>query len=280
MDAARPHQDLTQWFCAILSAEPDPPPERVNSFMNLIYTHSPQNIVPFNLTYRTPMERWNVKGLRIGIDEKDKKAAKRVTERSKNVVLVSGTKAQERATVGVSLYVAAVLSRRPLSSVDVSVIPLLYPKEYETYWRAEQVQAPPQYPALAQGSLTYQNNNNMIPPDRDFFIGPIRNYVLRQGKNFFNITMELGPSGSVLHTKPDPFSALFKRAGQLLPNLPPSGLSMYGGSLPLLDPFLNTPTYVIELRDKNQALDEEQIAVKGEEVLAAIKHLTEEDGCV
>lgn len=304
---ARPHhnQDITQWFCEILSAEPHPPADRVNTYMNLISSHSPQSTAAFNLPFRTTSDRWSIKGLRITADKerdiKDSKGVgsappgKSVSDRNKHVVLVSGTNARERATVRVGLYVAAVLSRRPVPGVDVSVIPLAYPKEYELYWRAEQ--------ALSSASPLHSHSlmpsgmripSPSVTPERDFCsAGPIRNYVMRSGRYHINYTMDLGQSASLLKHRNETLSPSYRRAEYLLSNYRdemgtamgsseggigscgyPSGFAIPGGDTPLMSPFLSTPTYVIEVRDRNLSVDEDHISAKGDEVLSAIQMLT------
>jgi len=255
--------------------------------MNAVYLHKPRHVALFNINYRTQTERSTIKGLRIG-------AASR-RPHGKNIVLVSGLPMQDPSTIGVNLYVAAMLSRmQPMFPYDISMIPLAHPREYEKQWRKMEPMTPQLYPSMPIP----------VAPKEEAFPGaiveetmslelkdsckPIEAYVTRRNKYYVNVQVDMSAHGSAMQYKSNSLSALaskgkhydfFRPSPTPTPTHPHLGLipdalagpRIYGGDS-LLSPMLQTPTFVLELRS-TQALDDAQVAARGEEVIAMMQEL-------
>jgi len=261
----RQSQDLAGWFSEIFTADPYPPPASINNLMADIYAHAPPNNVKgINLICRKFMEGWNINGLRIGTKE--------ASPRGRSVVLVSGLQAFERFPIGVCLYVAAALSRNPIKGVEVSVFPVMKPKEYELQWRAEQLNQARQIsaPAMPNGSF------RLGPDEQEYGIaGPLRSYVMKRSTNFVDVVLDLNSAGSTIQLQSNSLTMPLRRAERFM-----SGMQEYPslnlaapGERTLFGLVTSPPAVIVELRDRHKSLDEEHVSSCGEEVLSAIHQL-------
>jgi len=263
LDSHRPPQDVAaEWFAEGFSSKPD----SINSLMNLIYTRASQNsVTPFNLFCRSTMERWTVKGLRIGTKDKN----------NRSVVLASGMQAGEHIPIGVALYTAAVLSQRPIKGVEVTVFPVLKPKEFELQWHNEQTGR-----TKAVADLSAENIKLSLE-EYDWVVeGPLRSYAMKRGSNFVDFVMSLNGSGSLLHLKQNSIVKPFRQANAFLQDLPQSGPLIpklaLNGEQTLFEQLVSPPTIIVELRDKSKLVEEDQIAACAEELIEHIHNLVAE----
>jgi len=261
----RQSQDLTGWFSEIFAANAYPPPASINNLMAEIYAHAPPNNVKgINLICRKLMEGWNINGLRIGTKE--------ATPLGRSVVIVSGLQAFERFPIGVCLYVAAALSRNPIKGVEVSVFPVMKPKEYELQWRAEQLNQSRQIaaPAMPNGSF------RLGPDEQEYGIaGPLRSYVMKRSTNFVDVVLDLNSAGSSLQLQSSSLTLPLRRAERFMSGMPDySALQLAKpGDPTLFGRVTSPPAIIVELRDRQKSLDEEHVSSCGEEVLSAIHQL-------
>lgn len=279
--------------------------ERINKFMNSIYVNKPRAVSLFSFNYRQQTERSTIRGVSIGTNNRRGPA-------QKNVVLVSGLPLQEPSLIGVGLYVAAVLSRlSPALPRDVSVIPLANPKEYEKRWRAAQVKArigesdlfsfssPFSSSSLFEDSAAEANwiSSENVTLELKDTCKPIETYITRKNKYFINLEVELTSRGSSMSYKGNSFTSLASKgkfrdffASSSSPSLPlPSSLFPSSPSPSLLIPennknnnntsynkmlssILQSPSIVLEMKG-NQALDDEQVVARGEEIVSLLKEL-------
>jgi len=287
MDTTQPHKTISEIFSEMMSS-PHPSLERINTFMNTVYLHHPRTVTPYILHYRTPTARSSIKGIRVGMKMKR-------SQPQKSIVLVSGLPLQDSSVISVNLYVAAMLSRMvPMVPFDVSVIPLAHPKEYEKRWRRMELATSPHLSSRDMFReelplpLTENEESNSFPriiPETSmcFELGdtckPLETYITRQSKYYINIDVDLNANGSTMQYK-----------SNSLPNLAAKGKhadflahtqSLDGGfasltppilDFPLLAPMLQSPSIVLELRS-SQALDDDQIVRRGEEIIAMVKKL-------
>lgn len=261
-------QDLAGMFSEAFAAHPTP--DKINALMKVIYTEAPHNnVTSFSLMCRSftdYLDRWSIKGLRIGPNE----------GRRRSVVIVSGLQASERIPIGVNLFVAAALSRHPLPGVEVTVFPVMRPKEYEIEWRYKQAKefldAPVSSGIPIKLTTEYEGGVD----------GPLRNYVLKRSTNFVEIGMDLEPGNSTLSLKNNSLDRPLKRAEVFmrgLPSIGPDGEELpiprfaVPGETTLFGTLVAPPAVVLELRDKNKTLAEDQISSYGEQVLTAIRKL-------
>jgi len=241
-------------------------PDNINAMMSSIFNgarHS--SVTPFSLQCRSSLERWAIKGLRIGTIEKQKTPCQ-------PVVIVSGIHTNEPIPIGVSLYVASVLSQRPIAGVEVTVFPVLKPKEFEMQCRVEQLTQ-----AMRLGGIpTLQASENPTKFSREYECveGSLRSYVKKRSKDFVDIVVDLNVSCSTMHLKYDSLNRSLHQADMLLDGLPqyPSFLAA-DGECTILDKFISPPAIIVELRDRNKSLEEDQISTCGEHVLSAIYKL-------
>jgi hypothetical protein len=264
-----PSQHLAEWFSEKFSAQPD----SINTLMNLIYTQAPHNsVTPFNLICRSAMERWTIKGLRVGTKERPHK---------RSVVVASGVQAYEHIPIGVALYVAAVLSRRPIHGVEVTFFPILKPKEFELQWHNEQTsRARSLFGVALQPASAHPINLSLEEHERGIE-GPLRSYALKRATNFVDVVMDLANTGSRLHLKQNSLARSLKQASSMVQNFPshphlPSPKLAGDSEQSLFDQLISPPTIILELRDRNKLMDEDQIVACGEEVVTTIHKLIEE----
>jgi len=256
-----PTRDL-EWFTEGFSAQPD----NINAVMSSIYTgarHS--SVTPFSLHCRSSMDRWAIKGLRIGTIQKQKT--------SRSVVIVSGMHANEPIPIGVSLYVASALSRSPIAGVEVTVFPVLKPKDLELQCRSEQI-----IQAMTLGGippLLASESSTRIIEEYERVEGPLRSYIMKRSTNFVDVVVDLSASCSTMRLKHDSLARSMRHAGMLLEKLPQSSRTscLAEGERTLLDKFIGPPAIIVELRDRNKSLCEDQIIPCGEHVLSAIHKL-------
>jgi len=252
-------QNVAEWFPEGFSAKPD----SINSLMNMIYTRASHNsVTPFNLFCRSAMERWTIKGLRIG-NNKEKS--------NRSVVIAAGMQTSEYSPIGVALYTAAVLSQNPIKGVEVTVFPVFKPKEFELQWHNEQI-----------GRMEIPSHSDAIRlslEEYEWIVeGPLRSYVMKRGTNFVDFVMNMNGAGSSVHLKHNSLSRPFRQAGLLLQSIPqPFAPNLaQEGERTLFEQLASPPTIVIELRDKNKLVDEDNIAGCAEELLTNIHSLIEE----
>lgn len=261
-----PSQDLAEWFSERFCARPD----SVNTMMNLIYTQAPHNsVTPFNFFCRSAMDRWTIKGLRIGGKERAYK---------RSVVIASGMQAYEHITVGVALYVAAVLSRHPINGVEVTIFPVLKPKEFELQWHNEQTS---QARSLAGIPLQYSEDAVKLSAEYERVEGPLRSYVMKLGTNFVDVVMDLNNAGSSQYLKFNSLTRPLRQANALLQNSPSlahfASPKFAGEAVQShFEQLVRPPTIILELRNRSRLVDEDQIVPCAEEVLSAINKLLEE----
>lgn len=249
----------------IFSESPYPTPDSINKVMNMIHADSPyDNVTPFRLCYRSIKGRSAIKGLRIGTKEE-------VAPRGRSVVIVSGVHVAERVSIAVNLYVAAALSRRPLDGVDVSIFPIMKPMEYEARWHAEQV-----FKAKELLTPTCPNSHLKVFPEEQndpVITGLLRSYAMKRSTNFINVEMDLNTAGTMLNVTHNSLARSSKRAGLYMSSVEQSSPLGAIGDSALFGAFVAPPSIVLELRDRNNGLDEEDVAICGEEVLSAVQKL-------
>jgi len=260
----RQSRDLAGWFSEIFTADPYPPPASISKLMAEIYTHAPNTVRGINLHCRKFLEGgWSINGLQIG------------TPRARSVVLVSGLQAFERFPIGVCLYVAAALSRNPIEGVEVSVFPVMKPKEYELQWRVEQLNQARQVapPAFPNGSFT------LGPEERESGIaGPLKSYVMKRSSNFVDVVLDLNSAGSMIQLKNNSLANPLRRAESFVSGMPEYSSVRLAttGERTLFGLVNRPPVVVVELRDRHKSLGEERVSSCGEEVLAAIGQLVKD----
>jgi hypothetical protein len=266
-----PSHNLVESFSERFSARPD----AINTLMNLIYTQAPQNsVTPFNLFCRSAMERWTVKGLRVGNKHNLQK---------RSVVVASGIRAYEHITVGIALYVAAVLSRRPISGVEVTFFPILKPKEYEAQWLNEQTEQ-----IRAMFGMDFNSSENPTPLSTEeherAVEGPLRSYVMKRGSHFVDVVMDMNNTSTSIQLKQNSIVRQLRQASVFLQNAPehpylPSPSYVSDTVQANFEQLVTPPTIILELRDKSKKLSEDNIISRGEEVLSTIhKLLAETEG--
>jgi len=257
-----PTENVAEWFPEGFSARPD----SINSLMNMIYTRSSSSVTPFNLFCRSTMERWTIKGLRIGNKDKG----------NRSVVIAAGMQACEHVPIGVALYAAAVLSQNPINGVEVTVFPVFKPKEFELQWHNEQT-------GRTREMLPHPSDAIRLTMEEYEWVveGPLRSYASRRGANFVDFVMDVSEAGSSLHLKQNSLTRPFRQAGLLLQSIPHQSGSLapkiaQEGERTLFEQLVAPPTIIIELRDKNKLVDEDYIATCAEELLTNIHTLVEE----
>lgn len=287
-DAARTHHhDGTQEILYdMISSGTHSSTERINKFMNALFVNKPRHLSLFSFNYRQQTERNNVRGVCIGTNNRAGGPAQ------KNVVLVSGMPLQDPSLIGVSLYVAAMLSRlSPALPRDVSVIPLASPKEYEHRWRkAGAVRLGKSFGMLEreEGEGRGLESNWLAHENVDLkdTLKPLETYITRKNKYFINVDVDLSTQGSTMTYKGNSFSKLTEKGkfrdffALSSPISPPSFLSPNSSSsllIPepktsLLDSILDTPSIVLELKGK-ESLDDEQVVKRGEEIIGMLQEL-------
>lgn len=293
------HRDISEMFSEMISDGPHPSVERINRFMNAVYLRHPRASTLFHVNYRTPIDRSTIRGIRIGSNP-------RKPQPHKNVILVSGLPQQDPSTIGVNLYVAAMLSRATsVVPCDVSVIPLAHPREYERWWR--RAGAAPSLPSLSASAArpvpahSEDSSQWIIPPHETVTLDlkdtckPVETYATRMNKYYVNIGVDLTTHGTAMQHKGDSLAALASRGKHRRFFLPqqqqqlqqqqqqqppstdshrPSPPPVILGEDSLIAPMLRAPSLVLELRSA-QKLDDDQIPARGEEVIAMIRELVE-----
>jgi len=250
------------------------PPDRIDSCLRLIVAKAPEKIIPFNINCKSQRERWSIRGIRIN---KDSRSSDRT-----NVILVSGQRSKERHTIGVNLSVASMIVEQAHKDVSVSVVPNLDPREYERLWRRENAVGrsdQPDMTVLANEEISTINNPvylSSTPESSDVSDGYLQYYIKRLGNVFSSLELNFSHHGATLRHKKD---LSFSRPRETSPfNFP---------SLPQNDNIVSLPfslqreeqvahTYIVELRDKNNNVDEDQIAERADQVMAALQNFLAE----
>jgi len=265
--------------------------ESITKFMNALYVNKPRNVSLFSYSCKQRTERSTVRGICIGTNNRKDRP-------QKNVVLVSGLPLQDPSLIGVGLYVAAMLSRlSPALSRDVSVIPLINPKEYEQRWQtAERVSAFTS-PRVNKSDLNLEGEHSNwlaqenVSLDAKDNMKLFETYVTRKNKYFINVHANLTAQGSSMTYNGNSLTQLASKgkykdffAISAPPTLPlPSFLSptptssasslLIPEEIPLLiDPIVASPSIVIEVKGTN-ALDDEQVVKRGEEIIGMLKNI-------
>lgn len=304
-DTTRTHQDGThEILYDMISSGTHSSTERITKFMNGLYVNKPRSVSLFSFNYRQQTERSTIRGVCIGTNSRRGPA-------QKNVVVVSGVPLQDPSLIGVGLYVAAMLSRlSPMLPRDVSVIPLASPREYEQRWSKaavarqgkmlfERPVSDSNLDSLSSFSESVEAASNWLAHenvslDLKDTCKPLETYITRKNKYFINLDVDLTSQGSHMSYKGNSLSRLAAKGKfrdffslSSSPSLPlpshlhpsPSSPSSSSSSLlipepqsTMLDPILAAPTIVIELKGK-EALDDEQVVVRGEEIIAMLKEL-------
>lgn len=307
MDTTRPHHDGTQEILYdMISSGTHSSTERINKFMNALYVNKPRSSSLFSFNYRQQTERSTIRGICIGTNN-------RRGPPQKNVVLVSGVPLQDPSLIGVSLYVSAMLCRlSPMLPHDVSVIPVASPKEYESRWRSMAAVSRlgrldatfgknsvgfGQSEMIVMGGESSSDANwlsheNVTLADLKDTCKPLETYITRRNKYFINIDVDLTSKGSSMTYKGNSFSLLSSKGkfGDFFsvsspPTLPlPSSLSpkpspSSSSSLlipepqtSMVDNIIQAPSIVLELKGK-EALDDEQVVKRGEEIIGMLQEL-------
>jgi len=254
--------------------------------MNTIYVNTPRSVSLFSFNYRQQTERSTIRGICIGTN------GRKTRTPQKNVVVVSGLPLQDPSLIGVGLYVAAVLSRHsPALPHDVSVIPLAYPREYESRWRS---------PRFGELRATHPDSSSVLPNQEasNWLVHenvtlelkdtckPIETYITRKNKYFINVDVNLTTHGSDMQYKGNSLAQLCAKGkhGDFLAERHPHAVSLppalSGPSRtlipepadPLIAPLVESPSLVLELKGA-QPLDDEQVVARGEEVIRMVKSL-------
>jgi len=291
MDTSRTHHDGTpEILYDMISSGTHSSTERINKFMNTVYVGKPRTVSLFSFNYRQQAERNIIRGVSIGANNRRGPA-------QRNAVLVSGLPLQDASLIGVGLYVAAVLSRlSPLLPRDVSVIPLANPREYEKRWRAQDRNASlcesrdRETRRLDEAEANWFAAENVALELQDT-CKPIETYLTRKNKYYINLDVELSTRGSSITYKGNSFSHLASKGKfrdfftqSSSPSIPlpsfllPSSSSSSSSTLipetqsTMLDSIIQAPSIVLELKGK-QALDDDQVVARGEEIISMLKEL-------
>jgi len=257
VDASLGRQEISQWFQPdIISAESHPP-DRINAFTNLISTNSPRTVNRFSYTCvtRDRRDKWRIQGLRISEDRRQRG--------KRSVIIASGLRAVERGTINVNLYIAAALSRVPLPGVDVMIIPLENPRDYEAQWKADQMlgRSPSTPFATKAHDAIFPQLQRDNKTDASSVIA--KAIAMRtHGNNYIAAEVNLNQALSV-----------YKYKERVLPvAADPLSPLTFGNPLPIHAP----PAILIEIRNRDSVLGEEHIVPRGQEIIALVKQLVEE----
>jgi len=253
-------RNIAQWYTEIVSAKPPPPPDRINNFFDIVSSDAPKDhVAGFNLNCRFRDYSWKIKGLQINQTKKGEKPE--VGTRS--IILASGLHGNERGTVSVSLYVASVLSRFPLANVDLTIIPMVNPRDFQQNWKAgEAFEGDPI-------SICPKPQDNM----RDVTSDILQKIVMRnQGRNYVSVQMDLSTVNSELMFKGNYLQNSYSGHFKVPISYPKPTSATPAAFVQMLPP----PAIVIELRDKADVLEEEHIAKRGAEVIVGLQRLIQE----
>jgi len=279
------NHDISEVFTKMMASSLSPPrTERINHFMNTIYLHRPEQVVLFNISYRTQTERASIKGVRVGPNTR---------RAQKNVVIVSGLPLQHPSAISVNLYVAAMLSRiSPSLRAAVSLIPLAHPHQYEQRLKTTEV-VPSLFPSPSPSSIQEdapiilgEGAGGIIPENISLEMRdtckPIEAYVTRQNKYYVNIGVDMTTQGSEMKYKSNSLRNMASRGKYRFFTDPSAPQDPALSSRPLriigddsmLSSFLAAPSLVLELKCSH-ALDDSQVVARGEEVIAMVDKLLE-----
>jgi len=286
IDTARMGQEeQTEILSDMISSGTHSSTERITRFMNAVYVSKPRAVSLFSFNFRQQTERSTIRGVCIGTNG-------RRGGSHKNVVVVSGLPLQDPSLIGVGLYVAAMLARTsPMLPRDVSVIPLAYPKEYESRWRSPRFGDPrassssvsPLFDREASNWLAHEN----VTLELQDTSKPLETYITRKNKYFVNIDVNLTTRGSGMQYRSNSLPQLAAKGKHrtFLMEQSPLSIPLPSSVAPLsasslfpeqgdlfIAPLLESPSLVLELKG-TQPLDDEQVVARGEEVIKMVKEL-------
>jgi len=201
-----------------------------------------------------------MRGIKVG-------AAVRGNHRA--LVLLGGHEAHEWTGVAVGLYLASNFARRPLNNMDVFIIPTINPTKYDLHHQSKSTLPFISPPSFCTTPLSFSSSGSDVLAS-----GPMKHFVDRLGKRFIRIEQNL-QTGAVQHVPQlqgqesnNTDGLNFNQLSGTFSNCPTLGAL---GENAFMGPLL--PSYIIELRDKDKLLKEDQIVSRGEEILAGIYHL-------
>jgi len=246
------------------------PPDRIDSCLRLIVAKAPEKVVPFNINCRSQRDRWSIRGIRIN---KDAHASEKT-----NVVLVSGQRSKERSTIGINLSVAAMIAEQARRDVSVSVVPNMDPREYERLWRRENAVGSSQPPEMTVHAGEYICPTNPVYlssslESSDVSDGYLQYYIKRLGNTFSSLELNFSPFGATIRHKKDvSLSRQCEPSPFDFPSLPHSqNLDEVSIPISVLPEEKPSRMYVIELRDRNNNLEEDHIAERADQVITALQ---------
>jgi len=247
-DITNPAAPQNHWFSEARSLS------EIYKFMDRL-TGCSRNVYNITLGFRTPNQ---MRGIKVG-------APLRGNHRA--VVLLSGHQAYEWTGVAVGLYLASNFARRPFNDIDVFIVPTVNPIQYDLHYQAKTT-----FSSISSSS-SFSVPVKFSSAESDILAnGPVKNFIDRLGKRFIRIVQDLETGtvrqisqgqGVVNNTSGLNFNLPFSSFS----NCPPLGAL---GENCMIGPL---PSYIIELRDKEKMLTEDQIVSRGEEILAGIRHL-------
>jgi len=254
---------------------PNMAPGHINSCLNMVTAKSPHNVTPFAFNCRAQQERWTIRGIRV------KRSVNSADD--SNIILVSGQRSEERNTIGVNLCLASVLSEHSPLGAAVSIVPNLNPREYERLWRREQAVGAASMSAAFD--LMPQNHAIIVPVGNPVLLsstpegtdvcnGILKWYIKRFGNAFTSMELNFSKFGAALKHKRD--SVVDPNYGKLpeveFPFAPAPRLGVQIHA-PRADPPPQAPTYVIELRDRHNLVEEDQISERASQVATLLASL-------
>jgi len=242
VDVTRVERDMmNKYFGEIVSVQPPPPPERINGFMERVTSNYP--IITSCYTYD---KAWNVKGLLI-------RGKGTVGTQKRHVILASGIQPQERTTISMNLHIAHMLAMSPLNGVDVTVFPLVNPREYLLHCNSNDMDE------MVEGSssVIHAMRLSSQPGQAEAVYRGVLSRAFQRNRirRFVSIGV------NVHLTKLEIMRAHFPR---------PCEHDIFGPLSKLIDP----PAILIELVDMSQRnMNEELIVQKSEAVIQAIQKI-------
>jgi len=214
----------------------------------------------YNIILGSPMTK-QIRGIRVCPNNRRRS--------NPALILLSGHQASEWTGVAVGLYLASNFALRPLNDVDVYVIPTVNPVQYDLFHQSKST-----LPFITTPFFCINPMNLMNAPEADVLsTAPLKSFIKRVGKHFIRIEHDL-ETGLMRHVSQDQeLLANTNSTLQINPlvkpftNCPPLGAL---GEICMMGP---QPSYIIELRDKDKTLTEDQIVSRGEEILTEVHHL-------
>jgi len=243
-------------------------PDHINSCLRLMALRSPEKTTPLAINCRHLKDRWSIRGIRIGNAPQ--------SWESTNIILVSGQRSMERSTIGVNLSVAASVLEQTQSNISVTVVPVMDPREYARVWIREN--------AVGMSAPADPSRNavhlSSAPENLDVSEGFLSHYIRRLGSAFTSLELNFTSHGASLRHKKDStfsrppvdpasvfdFPHLRQRDNDNIISLP--------FSLRRAEPLAST--YVIELRDRDNNVEADQVDERAEQVVSSLRGFLEE----